>query len=67
MSVRKELSWGMVLVWWFSILGFIAPAMISARSTELALGGAFLLLGSAYGTYRMVMKSINKEAPNGHR
>lgn len=65
MAVKKELLILVVAIWWIALVGFIAPALISAASTEMVLFGAGLLLASAYGTYRLILGQITKENKDG--
>lgn len=64
-AMSRELKLIALVLWWIALIGFIAPALVSAKHTEGVLLGLFLLIANAYVTYRLILKatkqSNNKE------
>lgn len=58
--MRSELKVIAFVLYWLFLLGFAAPALISAPYTELVAAGFGLVLVSAYFSYRWIRRSINQ-------
>lgn len=56
--MKRELKWIAIVVWWFVLLGVIAPALISEPDTLAVVVGLVLVLASTYATYRLARGEI---------
>ena len=63
-SVKKELLFIAIALWWIVLLGWLGPALLSMNNTVAVLLGIAVILGSAYATYRCIRHRIlNHKAP----
>lgn len=60
LTVKKELFYIGAAIYWLILVGFVAPWLVSAESTIAVIIGFALLIGSAYATYRIIRKEVNK-------
>ncbi|WP_408953013.1 hypothetical protein [Lysobacter sp. Hz 25] len=59
--MRRELLLIGAVAYWLFLLGWAAPALISASHWELVAGGVLLLIASAYITYRATNRAIHRK------
>jgi hypothetical protein len=55
--MKTELKWIALVLYWLALLGFVAPALVSAASNEAVFAGVGLLGVSAYLTSRYVRRN----------
>lgn len=51
-----------LIIWWVLVIGFIAPALVSAANTSAVLLGVVLLLGSAWVSAVFVKRVFVEES-----
>ena len=59
--MKNEIKWILIAAYVVAMVAVVLPAMISAASTELVIGGIIIAIASVYMLYRYIRSILQRK------